>query len=230
MKRVLSATFLLSALLFAACSNSGTSDEKLIDGENTLKHKIAAKSETSIWTYELEPETLTKDLSRSEGFSENVQVEPYIASLSIFQNEKIYPELKDFGSLENESLKRSTYNLVSDFFQTFITSTKKTNEPSSDGSSITSTIYDGEKYIRKDSIFTFVFFLEDLKLHYEDFGKPDSKFSFYRFEIGKSYMSGKEVQVPVRLYVKDLKNYIDVNVFVDETANLISQIKIERIK
>lgn len=222
MKKEFSLIFIVFSVLFAACSNSGSSSENAFDGENTLKRKVSARSENVVWTYEMEPEILTKDLSHTEGISDNVAKEPYIANLSVFQKEKIYPEIKDFGSLENESLKKSTYKLVSDFFSVFNSSANK-------ASSETTTIYDGEKYIRKDSIFTYVFFLEDLKQYFagKSFG---TEISFYRFVIGKSYLSGKEVQVPVRLYVKDLKNYIDVNVYVDESENLISQIKIERIK
>lgn len=203
----------LSFLLVVSCSNSGQVNST-VSGENTLKSKVSVKSEAAIWTSELDKDILTEKLTENPFIGKNVTLNPEAMNVSsqASENEKIYPELKGLGSLDSDSLKKESRKLVSDFCNDLIKGKD---------------LYVSSKYVAKEKMFSYVFFVDDLKSNI-DSGKHEIGFS--KFYIGKSFLSGNEVQVPVRLYVNSGAKYVDLSIFLLETSSEITQIKIENIE
>lgn len=206
--------FTAAFFLFAvSCSNSGQVTSSAT-GENTLKSKVSVKSEAAIWTSELEKNILTENLSENPYIGKSVSLKPETMNVSsaFSEKEKIYPELKGFGSLDSDDLKKESRQLVSDFCNDLINGKD---------------LYASSKYVAKEKLFSYVFFADDLRSNIDS---GDSEIRFSKFYIGKSFLSGKEVQIPVRLYVVSGAKYVDLSIFVSEVSSEITQIKIENIE
>lgn len=200
----------VSFLLFFSCSHNKPGFVEA-NGEDTLKTLIGIKSESALWTHEIEDKALSSDLSYINGISSGVRLSPTVLSASSVGESKIYPTLKNFGSLNSESLKTESRNLVRGFCK-----------------SISDDLYSGVDYLEGDSLFTFIFFIDSLEKAFEGENIKSNKNLFKDFYIGASFLSGDEVQVPVRL-VKGKTN-VDISLFINEKINKITQIKIDCIE
>lgn len=208
MKRV--CLFVFSFLfLFSACSK--TDNGSSYNGNETLKSQLVTKGESAVWTNELEPKFLTETLESHEKISKSLKLSPDILNIADKDTEKIFPQVRDFGSLDTEGLSPVTRKLVKDFFE-----------------AVSTDLFSAEIFMKPDSVFSLVFFADDLDKGFT--GKKQAEENsklFTSFLIGNSFLSGSEVQIPVRLY--NGKKYADISLFVDESDNKISQIKIERM-
>lgn len=207
MKRVYLFIFSLP-FLFSACSK--TESVSTYNGNDTLKSVLVTKGESAIWTGELEPKFLTETLESHDKVSKGINLSTEVLNVADSDSEKIYPQLKDFGSLDTESLSVSTQNVIKEFFD-----------------AVSSDIFSAENLMKNDSVFSLVFFADDLEKGFTGKKQSDDETKlFTSYLIGNSFLSGSEVQVPVRLY--NGKQYADITVFIDENDNKISQLKIDR--
>lgn len=222
MRRVCLFTVLF-LLLISSCSKA--EDSQSYEGNETLKNVLKTKGESAVWSRELESELLKERLSVHHNISDKIKLSPEILVVSNVPEteltgntaEKIYPHLLDFGSLDTENLSKTAGDVVSDFCQALIQN-----------------IYSAETIMDSGSIFSFVFFVNDLEKQFfqseisvsED--GSTSNPAFTDFLIGTSFLSGEEVQVPVRLFSEN--KICDISLFVNEKNKKIKQIKIDSIK
>ena len=207
MKRVKFFIFILP-FLFSSCSQ--TESDSTYSVNDTLKSVLVTKGESAIWTNELEPKFLTETLESYDKVSKDIKLSPEVLNIADSDAEKIYPQLKDFGSLDTESLSVSTGKIIKDFFD-----------------AVSSDIFSAEHLMKNDSVFSLVFFAEDLEKGFTGKKKSDDESKlFTSYLIGSSFLSGSEVQIPIRLY--NGKQYADITLFIDEKDNKISQLKIDR--
>ncbi len=113
MKRVKFFIFILP-FLFSSCSQ--TESDSTYSVNDTLKSVLVTKGESAIWTNELEPKFLTETLESYDKVSKDIKLSPEVLNIADSDAEKIYPQLKDFGSLDTESLSVSTGKIIKDFF------------------------------------------------------------------------------------------------------------------
>jgi len=202
--------FLLFSILFLFSACSKTESDASFNGNGTLKSLLVTKGESAVWTNELESSFLTETLETHDKISKDVNLTPEVLNISDSDSEKIYPQLKDFGSLDTESLSSESNKIVKDFFD-----------------AVSTDLLSAESLMKSGSVFSLVFFADDLEKGFsgKKQAEEDSKL-FTSYLIGSSYLSGQEVQIPVRLY--NGKKFADITVFVDEKDNKISQLKIDR--
>lgn len=198
-------------LIFVSCSNpENLSTENSLD--ETLKSLVSVKTEAAVWTSEIEGDRLTAEYSRKDFIDQNVKVSTETVKVSSFIEDPVYPILSGFGSLDVSGIPVSTLDTVKNFC-----------------TDISKNIFSGESYFDKSSLFSFVFFIDDLEKSFFETKilepEEESKNLFFdSFICGKAFYSENQMQVPVRFY-KD-KNILDVLLFVSSESNKISQIKI----
>ena len=201
--------FVFCILIFFSCSNSGNVTYTGSDGE-TLKKVILNKEDAAVWTRELESVRLTKKLNQIDSVQDSVSLTPDVLKITNIQNEKIYPFVKDFGSLDISELNEEIYKTAQDF-----------------SDALSNDLFSVQSYFSEKSLFSYIFFLEDIKTVFFDGVIPKSEQKvFDKYLIGKGYESGDEIQIPLRFY-KESGN-IDLSIYISKDDLKISQIKIDR--
>jgi len=204
--------FCTVVFLFCLTACSKAQSEVQINEFKTIKALVTNKSEAAVWTNELEPGLLSATSIGEMKIAEGVYPTKNLILVAESNNdEKIYPQIKDFGSLNTESLSSSSRKLAASFFD-----------------ALCNDVFTAETYFKPESVFSLVFFSSDLEngfLKNREQKKEGEKL-FTSYLIGSPFLSGSEVQVPVRLYKN--KEFVDISLFIDEKQNKISQVKIER--
>lgn len=211
-------------VFFASCSQNSNVTYTGIDAD-TLKKVVQNKEDAAIWTRELESVRLTKNIRQIDSVADSIRLDADVVKVTAIQGEKIYPVIKDFGSLDVSEIPVNIYQSSKNF-----------------ADSLSADLYSVLSFFNPSSLFSYVFFLEDLKVKFFDGALPqkpvknveagddeinssvDDFYVFDKYIIGKSFMSGSEYQVPIRFYMRS--NYLDVFIYISEENNKVSQIKI----
>ncbi|MCF0242369.1 MAG: hypothetical protein HUK25_07000 [Treponema sp.] len=201
--------------LFFSCSNSENVTET-IDSSDSLKSLVNGKTESALWTKEIEGERLKKDISRTDYVSSSLRLTSEVMKVSSYPEDPVFPFIEGFASLDISNIPVSTIQIVKDFC-----------------SAISKDIYSGETFFNRESIFSFVFFIDDLEniffnrkideiyiIQTEESLKP----VFSNFILGKGFQSEHEIQIPVRFFYQT--EHLDIILFVSTETNKFSQIKI----
>lgn len=206
--------FLFLFLILTVSCSKGESADSYENARGPLKMTLAVKSEAAVWTNEVEGALLTEDIRKKEDIHENVRLVPETLTIVNSNSEKIYPFVEGFGSLDLEGFSEKGLNLAYDFCD-----------------ALCEDINSAERLMAPGSMFSLVFFAEDLTDFFEKYGSSsDTNNAFSSYLIGQSFLSGDDVQVPVRLYFNSKEHYTDIRVFLNEKEGKIKQIKIVRIK
>ena len=225
-----STAFLLLFSTISVFSCKNTTESKLIYADNdTIKEQIKSREQTITWTFDIEPERLSTDISRSVWpVAQDVPFNPDYFRLSKKFQKPVFPELLDFGSLDTSSIKPSVKEKLNNFC------TKLSTAPVPEAAS-----YFSSKYI-----FSYVFFRKDLEKGWADNFKKEipviqkkkveasaddeeqSKEKepeepeitiFDKWMIGEPFIGNDIMQIPVRFYC----NYgtIDVTIYMNPNGN-----------
>lgn len=221
--------FILFSILFLSCKN--TTESKLVYTENdTIKKEIKGREGNITWTFDIEEERLSTNISRSAWpVTENVPFSPDYLRISKKFQKAVFPELLDFGSLDTSSMRPSVKEKINNFC------TKLSSSPMAEAASFFSNKY----------IFNYVFFrqeLEDLwktnfkqklpviekKKNTESSDDSNDKEKeevpeepeiniFSKWIIGQPFTGNDIIQIPVRFFC----NYgtIDVTIYMNPNGN-----------
>ena len=195
----------LFPLILLSCSRTEGSVSGSYDSD-TLKNLMKVKGEATLWTGEIEPEYLTESLRNHEEIAENVKLSSETFSIVSDKSEKIFPYIEGFGSLDIESLGEKARTNAEGFCNCLMED-----------------FYSAESYMYSSSVFSFVFFLDDLK---NGFFSEEEEMKFSSFVLGSSFLSGDDVQIPIRLYADSKDRFVDIYIFLNEKDGKIRQIKI----
>lgn len=222
---------LFSGFLFSCSNNS--SDVDVFDETETLKYE-ATRLETELdWQNEIEGEILTKEIKKKVGIDSSrvtLTHRAVLANEKSGDDEKIYPYLEGFGSLdlsdftmENDAERRK---LVEDFCNALVERKEC------------------EEFFDKDSIFALAIFLDDLKaatgINYFELMDVDEKENIDSIRRILSYILGKPLSdeayfsVPVRFKVgtDSKKENLDVEIFLEKYGEAwkIDEIEVRKTK
>ena len=212
-------------LLLAGCSNNAASH---IEPEmQTLKNTITEKSESMLWSKEIEGSLLVENINSKEKTGK-VSLSPGVMNLFPEYNVPVYPYIEGFGYLYENNLDEPAFEKIKAFCN-----------------AVSEYIYKGpESYIDSSCIFTFVFFLEDIQTGWEKyFGQkfPVQKISqdelstmkenhtldklFSDWIYGAVFEGEDYYEIPVRFFTQ--KGSVDVILTVSKlNDNKIRQIEI----
>ena len=199
-----SAIILLST---AACKN--TSETKLVYNDNdTIKQAVKEKEQSITWTQELEKERLSQTINRNSiELGLEVPYSKEIFKISKTNQEPVYPELDDFGSLDTRNIRPS----IKDKMNNFCSCLSSENHSGADA------------YFSRKYIFNYVFFIKDLeegwKNNFEENypAKIDTDGLFTKWTFGEPFIGSEIMQIPVRFYTTC--GIIDVTVFLNSSGN-----------
>ena len=227
---IISSLIIFSSLLFS-CKN--TSETKLVYTESdTIKKSVKEKSQDITWTQELEADRLSTRITRSAmELGPDVQYTRDIFKISKSNQNPVYPDLNDFGSLDTRNLRPAVKEKLNNFCKSF-------------------SLIDhsgADSHFSRKYIFNYVFFKNDLETGWKtNFGKEYPQKSaksdkseksekteepviFTKWIIGEPFISSEIMQIPVRFYATC--GIIDVTVYLNSSGNNeFYQITIDRWK
>ena len=192
---------ILSIILFYSCSNPQNS--VLTTQENTLRSAVNEKNGNTTWSNELEPQILNKTANEDILVSDKNAITPqFLASIKDLQT-PVYPQLKDFASLDCSSMNSVLIQTIHDFSNALCEETQ-----------------DIEKFFQSDYFFNCAFFKHDLK---QLIGEK----TFSKYLICQGFESSDLTQVPVRFYIQ--KEFVDLSLYLSYHGGYkITQIEIIR--
>lgn len=195
----------LTGAVFISCKN--TTENKLIYSENdTIKELVKNREQSITWTFEMEPDRLTKKITRSVwDIGPDVPFTPDYLKLSKNLQRPVFPSLDDFGILKTDNI---TYN-VKDKIEDFC---KKLSE-----------YQDSEivAFFSSKYVFNYVFFLQDFEKGWKkNFGVaiPDDEDQIIKkWLVAEPFTGTNIMQIPVRFFC----NYgtIDVTIYMNPNGN-----------
>lgn len=209
-------SLILAFSLFMAVSCSSPQNTILNTADTpTLRNEIDLYEKGMRWTGELEGDLLQKDIYSFENID---RVVPLTAELFkiVNDNEKVYPYIENFGSLDTSSLEMT--NGLTAYIKKFFDAANKN-------------IYTQlDDFFDEAYFFNCVFFQYDLENDWpvefetEFPQKLESEKDisiFNKFLIGTAFEGETLFQVPVRAYCLKNKAFIDFNFYItkDEGAN-----------
>ncbi|MBQ9630406.1 MAG: hypothetical protein IJR49_02335 [Treponema sp.] len=192
--------------IFASCSDGRNSI--LVREEETLRSISNNRESGVLWTKEIENSSLTKDISRYENIinAASVSSESVVA---LSNEEAIFPEIERLGTLD-------TRNIPDEIFLELTSFIKKISNTE-----------DAISFIKEENIYTYIFFLHDLKSQWEENFKqayPAAKKIFTSYEIARPFVLDAVYEIPVRLYCNE--GFIDIHIFFDSIAKKIELLEI----
>ena len=193
-------------VFLASCSNP--QGIVLTATEDTLRNELQTKSEKTVWSNEIEPERLSSQLN--EGiYSENKEyITPQMLSSVKDLQTAVYPELKDFASLDCSAMNSSLISTLNNFCKDLCKGTENL-----------------QTYFNSKYFFNYVFFKNDFEPYVKELKKGDVLFE--RYLICKAFESKDLIQVPLRFY--NNKDYIDLSVYLTyDNGYKITQIEVIR--
>lgn len=199
-KRLWLATGLsLSLILFFSCSN--TQNSVLTTQENTLRSAVQEKNGNTTWSNELEPQLLNKKANSNILVSDKNSITPqFLASVKGLQP-PVYPQIKNFASLDCSSMNTVLINLIQEFADALCQGTEEL-----------------DSYFQSDYFFNYVFFKNDLEQLIGDV-------NFTKYLICQGFESTELTQVPIRFY--NQKEFVDLSLYLSYHGGYkITQIEI----
>lgn len=214
MKKILFLPLVFAFILSLFSCSKAENNDQYFQNNSTLKSLVTTKGESALWTTEIEKELLTSNLSKHDEINPHLKLSTEVFAVASAKNEKIYPYIENFGSLDLEGMSKEAYNLAEEFAKC-----------------LCSDIYSAEKLMANDSLFSFVFLIDDLekdvfKRKIQSSEDEEGSCKFESYVIGSSFLSGQDVQVPLRLYTGTGRTCADLVLFLNEKENKIKQIKI----
>ena len=195
-------------VLFVLASCSNPQQIILTSQEDTLRNEVEQKAGNIQWTNEIEPERLSSEINNRAQASQKEYITPQMLSSIKELQPAVYPELKDFASLDCSAMNDSLLSMMNSFCKELCKGTEN----------LTSYFY--TKYF-----FNYVFFKNDFEQVVEDLKKDNILFD--RYLICKAFEGEELVQVPVRFY--NDKDYVDLSVYLTyHNGYKVTQIEVIR--
>ena len=192
-------------VLFGLISCSNPQVILLTSQDDTLRNEVQEKSDSTLWTNEIEPERLSSKINSSIQTSEKSYNTPQLFSTIKDLQPVVYPEIKGLESLDCSSMNTSLLSTMNKFCQELCKGTDKL-----------------EGYFFEDYLFNYVFFKNDLN---QIISEPEENL-FDRYLICRAFENENIAQVPVRFYKN--KGHIDLSVFLTyHNGYKITQIDID---
>lgn len=225
--------------LFISCSNSTNQVQKTSDIQ-TLKSDASKLDSELTWTIDLEQNRLTKSVNDDINFLNNIQPNTQIISSIKNFKEKKFPELEEFGSLDDSDILPEIKKSLNDFFSAVSKNVDK----------------DGISFFNSNYSMNYIFFIKDLTKGWnEAFNQPfpqielvekkeeksktkinvkkDEKSEKIEYEqlflewiFGQPEFSDELILIPVRIFCKT--GSIDVIIYVSSSDSKILQIYINK--
>lgn len=100
---------------FYSCSNSGTED--LSENPSSLKAAAEKKISGTDWTFELEKDRLTQDISAVNSIEKKIKLTPQVLLNSNYaaKLDPVYPYLEGFGSLDTSNFNPEIKKMSTEF-------------------------------------------------------------------------------------------------------------------
>ena len=111
--------FLAAIVLFCLISCSNPQQIVLTAQEDTLRNELQIKAEKTVWSNEIEPERLSKKLNDKVTASEREYITPQMLSSIKELQPAVYPEIKDFASLDCSAMNTSLLSVLNNFCKEF---------------------------------------------------------------------------------------------------------------
>lgn len=188
-KFVLPMAFIFVVFL-ASCSNPQGS--VLTSQDKTLRNAVMEKNSKTVWTKEVEPDRLKAKINSPVQVQNKEYISPQMFSSIKQLQPAVYPEIKDFASLDVSGMNKSILQTVTELCDSLCKGTENLGN-----------FFDSEYF------YNCVFFTKDLN----DLLQPDEKSEklFDRYLVCKGFEGEEIIQVPVRFY-KD-KETLDLSVY-----------------
>ena len=190
--------FAAFSMLFSSCTKKIAREED--SKHETLKSIVQEKSDGIFWTDSLEAGRLQEDISRLNGISKNIRLDPIVVSAARNLGGTVFPEISDFGSLNVSEIPASLLRTVESFSETILKRQL------------------ADKFISEGNLITLALLSEEMEKR---------KLSFTNYIIGESFVVDDVFEVPVRLYSSFSK--LDLRLYFVQESNLwrIEQIQIK---
>lgn len=198
--------YFLVLFLSVACSDGRT----FVQGgtDETLRSLSETRAENTLWTKELEEDVLKKNILRHEKIKSDVELSSESVSV-LFQKEYVYPSIEEFGNLDASNVLPAIHSAIKEFVIKF-----------SSGQDVSS-------FFLENNFFTYIFFMEDISLIFDECFLADIKKEeelFSSFEMARPFIADNMFEVPVRLFCK--YGFVDIHIFFDEDENKIAFLEI----
>ena len=180
----------LAFFFLASCSNPQGS--VLTSQDDTLRSALQEKSNKTIWTKEIEAEKLKIKLNSDINIKNKELVSPQLLNSIKKLQPAVFPQIKDFASLDTSSMNANLYSTITSFCDTLCLGLENLD-----------TFFDNEYF------YNFVFFKNDL-LQEGKFEKSKDKL-FDKYLICQSFEGQELIQVPLRFYRE--KEILDLSVY-----------------
>ncbi len=221
--------FTFSAFLlsfgFASCSNASQIGENF-DETDTLRYTAEKLYSTTNWTEAIETDRLTASVSSVKGISSKLNLTPLILAASVpAEDSKLFPNLKNFGSLDT--------SLISPSLRKTLTSFCEALSKNDDGAA--------ESFFKKENLYSLALFYIDFKRIFDqtlgiseyektqaeatEEKKPEVAF-FDTYMLGQPFLDGIYYEVPVLLVNKKATLTLSVFCFEDSGSWKIDQVQI----
>ena len=181
---------LIFLIFLASCSSPQSS--VLTSQNDTLRSAVQEKNNNTVWTKEIEPERLNFNLNNNITVTNKEYITPQLLNSIKELQPAIYPEIKDFASLDCSQMNKALLNIMTDLCDSLCKGTD-----------------DLGNFFDYEYFYNCVFFANDLNQAVEKDKKTEKLFD--RYLICKSFVSDDLIQVPVRFY--KAKETLDLSVF-----------------
>ena len=199
---------LTAIVLFCLISCSNPQSIILTSQEDTLRNELQNKAKQTTWTNEIEPERLSAKLNDKASAVEKEYITPQMLSTIKELQPAVYPELKDFASLDCSAMNTSLISMLNEFCTEFCKGTENL-----------------QSYFNNKYFFNYVFFKTDFEPVVNQLKKDDVLFE--RYLICKAFEAKDLTQVPVRFY--NNKDFVDLSVYLTyHNGYKITQIEVIR--
>lgn len=173
---------IFTAFSLSSCSQAVQESEP---AEETLTLRYAANElyNSTVWTEAIEVDRLTASVSSVEGISSKLTLSPLVvAAASPADSSKVFPELKDFGSLDTRLISPSL-KIMLDSFSECICKYK-----------------DCDSLMVKKSLFSLALFYSDFNSIFSDTFDLNAEevICFTSSILGQPLLSGSYYEVPVK--------------------------------
>ena len=200
--------FLTGTVLLVLVSCSNPQQIILTSQEDTLRNEVQQKAGTIQWTNEIESERLSSQINDKAQASQLEYITPQMLSSIKELQPIVYPEIKDFASLDCSAMNSSLLSVMNEFCAELCNGTENLSS-----------------YFYSKYFFNYVFFKNDFEPVIKDLKKDDILFD--RYLICKAFESEDLVQVPVRFYKN--KDYVDLSVYLTyHNGYKVTQIEVIR--
>ena len=180
----------------------------LTSQEDTLRNELQGKTENTYWTDEIEAERLTAKYNQNINTDSREFITPQMLSSIKELQPVVYPQIKDFASLDCSSMNTSLFSHMDQFCKELC---KGTDNLSS--------------FFNSKHFFNYVFFKNDFEEIAKEIKGKDKLFD--RYLICKGFENQDLAQVPVRFY--NNKDYVDLSVYLTyDNGYRITQIEVIR--